>query len=43
MRWLWLLITAVGLAMLIWGAASGQTEAVLRHAKTLCTACIGLG
>jgi hypothetical protein len=43
MRWLWLLLALVGVAMLAHGISAGQIDGVIRHAKALCTACIGLG
>jgi len=43
LRWLWLPLTVIGVALLAYGAWTGQIDAVIRHAKTLCTACIGLG
>lgn len=42
MRWLWLPLTIVGIAMLLYGVEIGRPDAVKRHAMTLCTACIGL-
>lgn len=42
MRWLWLPVALIGIAMLLYGVRLEQDRAVYRHARSLCTACIGL-
>ncbi len=42
MRWLWLPLTVIGIALIAWGVHVGQDHMVARYAKALCTACIGL-
>ncbi len=42
-RWLWIPLLLAGIAAIVWGVSLGQDAIVLAHAKTLCTACIGLG
>ncbi|MGD9496202.1 MAG: hypothetical protein AB7Y46_07820 [Armatimonadota bacterium] len=43
MRWLWLPVALLGVALLWEGLRWEQAEAVWRHATQLCLACIGLG
>jgi len=42
-RWIWLLLAVIGIAMTVWGVRSGQMADVKTHADYLCTDCIGLG
>jgi hypothetical protein len=41
-RWLWIPLTIVGIAMIAWGVRIGRPGIIEQQAKALCTACIGL-
>lgn len=43
MRWIWLVLAAIGIGMTVWGIRTGQMADVKRHAGFLCSDCIGLG
>jgi hypothetical protein len=41
-RWLWIPLAIVGIAMTAWGVHLGRDTVVEQQAKALCTSCIGL-
>ena len=42
-RWIKWALLGLGIALVIWGAATGQAEATLRRAIYICLECMGLG
>ncbi|MGI5818781.1 MAG: thioredoxin [Armatimonadota bacterium] len=41
-RWVWVPLTIIGIAMIAWGIHLGRHTIVEQQAKALCTTCIGL-
>lgn len=41
--WLTVLITVTGIALLVWGAFSGQARSIMNSAIRICLECIGIG
>lgn len=42
MRWLWVPLAVIGIAMIAWGVHLGRHVITAQQADALCTACIGL-
>jgi len=41
-RWLWIPLATIGIAMIVYGVHLGRYSSVEQQAKALCTSCIGL-